>query len=270
MNDFGAIIADGYRRGFECEGCGQPYQPHPDPSTEAEAKLCPKCLQEEDRAMSNPIFPYDAKRAQALANHFDCPLEEIKVVEGMGINVYTWVEEGMTQEEGEEQNGCWTIFNSDEFDPAAEEHVKQSLHTYHDHALIEASEVNGIPDSFKLMMRRAVQCWIGKKAEEKPPSIREALECLLDKKIKKLKDWENEYEIMALADLPSEAKDLVVLALHPEPNSDRLRLALEKVVDVDKLIEIHHSESGWEGVFDAADYAEVEVDGEEYHLLQHQ
>lgn len=217
-----------------------------------------------------PIFPYDYKRAAALAKHFDCPVAQINIVEGEGLDVYTWVEEGMSQEQAEAENGRWSIAPHEEFEPNTKKHVADSLRTYFDHVLVNAA-VGVLPDTFLLLMRRAVQCYIGK-SHIPLPSIRVALEPLLGaKKLKNLKQGcEDAVKIVHLAGLPEEATDLVELALSPKPNSQELNDALLKVVDVDKVIEQHFDDDGWEGIWSCTEHDEQEFEGVNYHLLRHQ
>jgi len=219
---------------------------------------------------SRPLFPYDARRAEALSLQLDCPLEEIKVVEGEGQNVYTRVQPPQTQAEGEEEHGRWLILTDKEFEEGTQRQVGTSLQTYSADYLLIATD---LPDTLKLMLRRATNLWTGKMGGDTSPQLWDALEYLFGKDRLEELNFEDDTDaitdtIMEAAELPSEARPLIRLCVKPKPGTDELCHALLEVVNLDKLIELHYSDAGYEGIWGVADYSTQEVNGEDYHLLR--
>ena len=218
-----------------------------------------------------PWFEYDIKRATALAEHLGVPLEEIKVVEGEGLHVYAHVEPGQTQEEGEEENGRWLVSPEEEFQKATIKLVTQSLHTYYADAL-GAAIFGDDTGNFKLLLRRALNIWAGKQFGEKAPTLDEAIQWGLSKPsdIEDV-DRQDPWSIMkALGNQDSDLEPLIELCINPKPNTEELRVALEKVVDVERLIEIAHDQDGYEGIWGVAEYETKTLEDETYHLLRKQ
>lgn len=220
--------------------------------------------------MSDPIFPFDPKRAAALAEHLDCPVEEIVIVKGRGTHVYTRLEPGQDQDEAEAENGRWHVIpGDDEFDRLTEAHVAESLYTYNAEAINDATFPN---DNFKLLLRRAVGLWQGKGPNEKPPALDVAVAYGLPnpKDVEDI-DLQDPCAIMvALGRNDNDLVPLLDLCISPKPNTNELNAALKKVVDVARLVEIHRDESGYAGVWSCAEYESVTVDGDDetYHLLR--
>ena len=115
-------------------------------------------------------------------------------------------------------------------------------------------------------MRRATGCWHGKMHDDPIPSLKEAVDFLLGPD----KYTSDVDEIMALSELPEDARNLVELAIRPNPGSDELHEALMLVVDPDKLIEIHYGMDGYEGIWHIEEYSTIEIGKEDYHLLKKQ
>jgi hypothetical protein len=63
-----------------CHGCGKPYKPHPDPSSQAEATHCPECLAKPSHATITTGCPYCNKVYEWDAEQDNYPRAEMRSI----------------------------------------------------------------------------------------------------------------------------------------------------------------------------------------------